>query len=291
MKLSNSEQNHHLPDDSVCSSNSSETSYSSSGMMMTTLTASGAGGAAGSHMLTELELLRVETFFRGNRTQIFVGKSLANLYLREAKSLVGLNRCSSQPDVCSRTLQRAPVSQSGLTDWQLKFTGIPVVLLDTGATKSRTQRRIQLILAERGTGFTLWRDTIDNLSNYEAAGPTFHTMRTSADHRVIAGLSFDSADAAQQLARHIETLTSDPANIRLSSPNKNNGGRTTSFLRRFWTGGSKSSTSSSSRHPSNKPICRKTDISQPCFFQHVTSVDSTDRTKFFSLQALVQHQN
>jgi hypothetical protein len=30
-------------------------------------------------MLTELELLRVETFFRGNQTQIFVGKSLANL--------------------------------------------------------------------------------------------------------------------------------------------------------------------------------------------------------------------
>lgn len=29
--------------------------------------------------LTELELLRVETFFRGNRTQVFVGKSLANL--------------------------------------------------------------------------------------------------------------------------------------------------------------------------------------------------------------------
>lgn len=29
--------------------------------------------------LTELELLRVETFFRGNQTQIFVGKSLANL--------------------------------------------------------------------------------------------------------------------------------------------------------------------------------------------------------------------
>jgi hypothetical protein len=31
------------------------------------------------HQLTELELLRVETFFRGNQTQIFVGKSLANL--------------------------------------------------------------------------------------------------------------------------------------------------------------------------------------------------------------------
>lgn len=90
-------------------------------------------------------------------------------YFRQAKSLVGLNRCSSQPDVCSRTLQRQPAAAAGLTDWQLKYTGIPVVLLDMGATKSRTQRRIQLILAERGTGFTLWRDTIDNLSNYEVA--------------------------------------------------------------------------------------------------------------------------
>ena len=38
-----------------------------------------AGRPADDQQLTELELLRVETFFRGNRTQIFVGKSLANL--------------------------------------------------------------------------------------------------------------------------------------------------------------------------------------------------------------------
>lgn len=200
-------------------------------------------------------------------------------YLRQAKSLVGLNRCSSQPDVCIRTLQR---QSDKLTDWQLKFTGIPVVLLDLGGTKSRRLRRIQLILAERGTGFTLWSDTIDNLSNYEAAGPTFHTMRTSSDHRQIAGLSFDSADAAQQLYRHIETLTSDPANIRLSAPK-----RSKSSLLRFWSG--KGSTSSSKKS-AKLPPPRKCDISQPCFFQHVTSVDSTDRGKFFSLQALVPNQ-
>ena len=35
--------------------------------------------SAAPDQLTELELLRVETFFRGNRTQVFVGKSLANL--------------------------------------------------------------------------------------------------------------------------------------------------------------------------------------------------------------------
>ncbi len=204
--------------------------------------------------------------------------------MRQAKSLVGLNRCSSQPDVCVRTLQR---QTDRLTDWQLKFTGIPVVLLDLGATKSRRQRRIQLILAERGTGFTLWCDIIDNLSNYEAAGPTFHTMRTSTDHRQIAGLSFDSADAAQQLFRHIETLTSDPANIRLSTPKR--ASRTSSLLR-FWMTGNKNNNNSNNVKKTAAPPPRKCDISQPCFFQHVTSVDSTDRGKFFSLQSLVPNQ-
>lgn len=41
--------------------------------------ADGRNPAVNPMQLTELELLRVETFFRGNQTQIFVGKSLANL--------------------------------------------------------------------------------------------------------------------------------------------------------------------------------------------------------------------
>ena len=40
---------------------------------------SSVSGSGADHRLTELELMRVETFFRGNQTQIFVGKSLANL--------------------------------------------------------------------------------------------------------------------------------------------------------------------------------------------------------------------
>ena len=98
------------------------------------------------NQLTESELLRVETFFRGHQTQVYVCRSMANLYLRAAKSLVGLNRFSSQPDVCMRTLQK---QEHLVSNWQLKFTGVPVVILDLGGTKSRTQRRIQLILAER----------------------------------------------------------------------------------------------------------------------------------------------
>jgi hypothetical protein len=171
-----------------------------------------------------------------------------------------------------------------VTDWQLKFTGSPVVILDNGGGNRgrNNQRRIQLVLAERGTGFTLWSDIIDNLSNYESPSATFHTMRNSCDHRQIVGLSFDSAQAAQQLFQHVEALCSDPANIRLSAPKTS---RTSSFLRRLL-----GTTKQKSPKIVIVPPPRKSDISQPCFFQHVTSVESSDRIKFFSLQALVSHQ-
>jgi len=108
------------------------------------------------------------------------------------------------------------------------------------------------------------------------------------DHRQIAGLSFDSAEAAKELFDYIEKLTSDPANIRLSAPKS---GRTGSLFRVF-----KNSKSSESipmpkdKKKTSKAIPRKCEISQPCFFQHVTSVDLTDRSKFYTLQSLVPPQ-
>jgi hypothetical protein len=53
---------------------------------------------------------------------------------------------------------------------------------DPGSTKSRTKRQIQLVLVEKGTGFILWSDVIDNLSKYTRQGGPFHTMHLSADH-------------------------------------------------------------------------------------------------------------
>lgn len=75
-------------------------------------------------------------------SQVFVCESLANLYLGSA---------------------------SQTERWELRFTGIPVVVLDLGETRSRSKRRIQILLAERGTCFTLWRETIDNLSSYKVS--------------------------------------------------------------------------------------------------------------------------
>lgn len=83
--------------------------------------------------ITDTEKHQIETFFRGLRTDLFVSSSLANLYV-------------GWKDVEGK--------------WTFKHTGIPVVILDRGETKSRNKKRIQIMLAERGTCFPLWKDTI-----------------------------------------------------------------------------------------------------------------------------------
>ncbi|XP_047001585.1 uncharacterized protein LOC124619320 [Schistocerca americana] len=199
-------------------------------------------GQHDSSSVSEQERLQVEAAFRSLKTQVYVCGSLANLYLG---------------------------STSG-DEWRLESTGVPVLLLDLGAARARTQRRIQLVLAERGTCFALWRDTIDNLTNYRVAGRAFHTMHLSSDHTTLVGLSFDSERAADEMAGRVERLTSSPENISLSAP-----------------GRSKTSRGRRSAQPPPPPLPTKSHISQPCCFQHITSVEVGDRSRYFSLQTLV----
>jgi hypothetical protein len=57
-------------------------------------------------------------------------------------------------------------------DWTLRYTGVPVLLLDLGGSRSRC-RGVRLVLAERDSGLALWYDTLDNLSSYEAQASVF----------------------------------------------------------------------------------------------------------------------
>jgi len=171
---------------------------------------------------------------------VFVCGSLANLYL-------GSTSCEGQ--------------------WELSHMGIPVLVLDSGETRSRNKRRIQIVLAERGTCFTLWQDIIDNLSSYRVAGQAFHMMHLSSDHSVLVGLSFDSPAAADEMWGHVERLTACPENISLSVLGRR--GR------------------KPRRSPKPQPLPTKSHISQPCCFQHVTNVDAADRMRYLSLRALV----
>ena len=151
-------------------------------------------------------------------------------------------------------------------------------LQDPGNTKSRTKRQIQLVLVEKGTGFILWSDVVDNLTKYTRQSGPFHTMHLSSDHSSRIGLSFDDSEAADNFYQHLLRLTSDPANIALSGPRASS---------KKSTGGhaSPGEAEAKSRRKYRPP--NKSEISQPCAFQHVVSISQKDYSKYFSLQVSI----
>ena len=176
-------------------------------------------------VLSVVEREQIRNFFSGLGTNVFVSSSLANLY---EKVLTNKNK------------------------WRLIYTGIPVLLHDKGSAKARSKPRVTLCLAERVSGFGMWLDIIDNLSEYRVAGDAFHTMCLSSDHRQVIGFSFDSSTAACELWNHIEVLTSDPENIALKVPSARKKKR---------------------REKMNSfALPEKSQISLPCQFHHVRFV-------------------
>jgi hypothetical protein len=84
--------------------------------------------------------------------------------------------------------------------------------------KTLSRLAFQILLVEKGTGFALWKDVIDNLSKYTSQDTLFHVMHLSTDHLCRVGFSFDDADGAKEFFGQVQALTSDPANIALSGP-------------------------------------------------------------------------
>lgn len=213
--------------------------------------------------VSDVDVLQVEAFFRSHKTVVNVCPTLANVYFSTTSSTTTTTTAGSSPTVTADV------------NWQLAYTGIPVLLLDSGETRSRTKKRIQIVISEKGTGFLLWKDTIDNLSNYRASDAHFHTMYLSMDHRRMVGLSFDNASAARDFYERIETLTSDPANISLSGPGSTKAAKKAAAAKQ-----------KQKRHKDRVRLPNKTDISQPCCFQHVTRVELGDREQFVTLATL-----
>lgn len=209
--------------------------------------------------VSSLDIAAIESTYKGHKTKVFVCQSLANLY----------------------TCPKISTMSNSVSNWVLTFTGVPVLLLDLGMTRSRTKRQIQLLLVEKGTCFTLWQDVVDNLTRYSSTNDgLFHTLHLSTDHSVRVGLSFDSKMAAQDFHNKVLHLTNDPANVALKGPRRTLGaGKSHYYLDNL--------PNKNVDQKKSQKIPNKMDISQPCGFQHVVSVSSSDFKKYFSLQTFV----
>lgn len=116
--------------------------------------------------VSQMEREQLETFFRGLKSQVNGSSNASNTY-KYIPSRYSHLPSTRQVFVCESLANLYLGNASQTESWDLRFTGIPVVVLDLGETRSRSKRRIQILLAERGTCFTLWRETIDNLSSYK----------------------------------------------------------------------------------------------------------------------------
>lgn len=179
--------------------------------------------------ISEHDLLQIEMFYRSHKTEVHVCPSLANLYFGKA------------------------IRQND--HWKFAMTGIPVLVLDTGI--HHRDRKLHIVLAEKGTGFVLWRDKVDQLTAYKAPHANFHTLHLSTDHTKIAGLSFDDKKAASEFVKKYLEYTSDPDDelLKLSK-------------------GKKKKVKQEKQKTKFKPP-KKTEISQPCCFVHVTKLENT----------------
>ncbi len=95
-----------------------------------------------------------------SRTENWVSGSLVNLYTAAGR------KSSTDADAA----------------WSLRYTGVPVLLLDLGGSRSRG-RGVRLVLAERGSGLALWYDTLDNLSAYAAQAGAHPSLNRTQDKK------------------------------------------------------------------------------------------------------------
>ena len=195
----------------------------------------------GPQALTEHEIFQVEMFYRSHKTDVYVCPTLVNLYFGNLET-----------------------KATEVQEWKIARTGIPVLLLNTG--ESHRKRRLQIVLAEKGTGFVLWKDHINHLTAFKCPHPNFHTLHLSTDHTKMAGFSYDDISAAQDFQRKFELLTSDPDDeiLHLSSSGKKKKNK------------KKEPKMPKPTKPKKYKAPVKAEISQPCGFTHISRVDRSE---------------
>jgi len=206
--------------------------------------------------LSDGELTQIDLFYRSYKSSVYVCTCMATLSF-------------SRPVLTAAAKSKLPAKLLDEYDdgvWACVRTGIPVIVRDDG--DGRRRRRVCVLLAERGTGFELWRAPLDRLSDYTVTAGSGqsasvscsqHTMRLSVDDRmsVTARLVFDDQAAADEFHRQLVQLATAAADDATTAPSRGGGG----------------GQAKKKRHHKGVAAISKTDISQPCCFSHVTRLE------------------
>ncbi|UJR25768.1 hypothetical protein I4U23_007122 [Adineta vaga] len=206
-------------------------------------------------VLTANDILKVESSYRSIGTQVFACHCLCDLYITTADRLAKLE------------------------DWILFQHGLPVWLLNSGNDPKR-QSRFSLIIAEHGSGFPIWEDTINGFSDVKQARAQHITFRLS-DQKTLAVLRFNDLTASKEFYSYYKSIRCD-----------------TRYEHLFTTEISSKHHRSSScgsllrKRQKNQKSINKSSISNPCQFQHITCLQVKDRVRLITLdQCLIPCHN
>lgn len=142
--------------------------------------------------------------------------------------------------------------------WKLYKTGVAAVILNTGECGDRNPKGVKLSLVELESGFPSWNEDLSDNSQYKAHDTKFHTLVLNNNNGAgMAGLQFEEEGAAslflKEIVDSIDELKSSNNAMELS----------------------KLEISSRKEKAKKFRKLKKSEISTPCLFTHVTNIRST----------------
>ena len=142
-------------------------------------------------MLSNAELFQIDLFYRSRKTFVYVCPCPAILYFCRAANSNG----------------------SSSSTWRFAAAGVPVIVVDK--VRVAVGPLLHVVLAERGTGFELWRYGLTGVQQYAVdqtstssrdggSSAAFHTVTLPSGN--VAGLSFDDTVSAAEFYRQLVRL-------------------------------------------------------------------------------------
>ena len=147
--------------------------------------------------------------------------------------------------------------------WNYVKTGVPVlVIVHDDQTKSRNTQ-MELCIVDRQNGFATWRENITEASEYKVTQRNFHTMklRNPKEEGEMVGLKFPSEEIAAVFYKDVQCNIPDESTLEVNQSPKH--------------ADKKKSVKCKDRQSKR---LSKDDISSPCMFTHVTSINNSTLT-------------
>lgn len=185
--------------------------------------------------LCDSEIFKIKLSFSSLTNRVIVCPILANLY-------------SWKP--------------SDIETWSYFKTGVPVLVIVHDGQSRGKNIQMQLCIVDRKNGFATWREIITQASEYKMSQRNFHTLKLSSprEEGEMIGLKFPNEDIASVFYKDV--LCNIPEEAELEAYQSPKHKETKKSVKR-------------KENPSLSKKLSKDDISSPCMFTHVTSINNS----------------